>query len=126
MSLASEIYSVMVADTSLNGYIDGGIFYENLPDNFDLKKKWILYYYRKAEQIDSMSCTNLFQNSELTTTVITQNTSDLTTISDRLVEYLNGKESGNIIDIRFSGDGHSFDREKNIYMNTLTFNLVNI
>lgn len=124
MSFASDLYTIMVGDSSINAEINGGINYENLPDNFDLAKKWILYYFNRTEQIDCMTIKDAYTNYTITVILITQDTDDLTNISDMVIDYLNGNDYGNILDINFSGDAHTFDREKNIYMNQLTFNAI--
>jgi len=124
MSFATDLYALMLGDSSINAFITGAINYENLPDNFDLSKKWIVYHYRKSSQTDCLTIKNAYTTYELTVIPITQNTLDLVTITDDLIDYLNGKEQGSIVDVTFTGDGHSFDQEKNIYMNTLTFDVI--
>jgi len=126
MSFATDLYAVMIGDASINTEIDGGIHYENLPDNFDLTKKWIVYHYNGREQIDCMKGSKLYEIKDLNVTLITQNTEDLTSISELIKDYLNFTEYGTIMDINFTGDGHTFDQEKNIYMNTLNFDVMNI
>jgi len=124
MSFATDLYTIMTGDASLNAEATGGIFYENLEDNFDLAKKWILYHFRKEQQIDCLGIKNAYTEYEETITVIATNTVDVLDISDQLVTYLNGAAYGEVVDITFTGDGHSFDQDKNIYMNTLTFNVI--
>ena len=125
MSLGSELYPIMNADASINeAFASGGIYYENLPDNFDLKDKWLLYYYRKTSQVDAMTRKSAYDLYDLEVTMIAQNTSDIVDYTELVTNYLNEIESGGIIDIRFVSDGHSFDQEKNIYTNTLTFELI--
>lgn len=124
MSFASDLYYIMSNDSSLNAAIDGGIYFENLPDNFDLTKKWILYYYRKTEQTDCIGIKNAFSNYEVTTVVIAPNSADVITISDLVTEKINGQNYGSIIDMNQISDGHSFDNEKNIYTNSLVFDSI--
>ena len=123
MSFATDLNYLMTNDTSLNTYCEGGIMYENLPENFNLTKDWIVYSFNKASQ---MSCLgNTFAtNYNLTIKIISNSTIDLETISDHLVTYLNGNDYNGIIDIIFESDNHTLDLEKNIYMNTLQFNVI--
>ena len=104
MSFATDLYGLMTADSSLNSTINGGINYENLPDNFDLSKKWILYYFRRTDQIDCMSIKNAYAQFEISVMIIVQNTTDLENLSDYTITYLNGKNAGGIIDINFTGN----------------------
>jgi len=121
MSFATDIYAVMTGDSSLNSTINGGINYENLPDNFDLSKKWILYFFRISSQVNCLSTKNAYKLYALDVLLIEQNTEDLLSLTDYVINYLNGTEEGGIIDITFLNDAHSFDQEKNIYMNQLSF-----
>ena len=123
-SFASDLYTIMNGDASLNASFDGGIYYENLPDNFDLDKKWLMYYFNKEEQFDTFGCKNVYTQYGVTAVIINQNTEDVNTLSDQLVDYINSKSQGGIQDIYFTSDGHAFDREKNVYMNTLQFEAI--
>jgi len=121
MSFGTDLYHIMNNDASINSEIDGGIYYENLPDNFDITKKWILYHFLKSEQIGCLTNKKVATYFDVNVVLITQSTADLVTITDLLVNYLNDEEYGSIIDVTFENDGHSFDKEKNIYVNVLEF-----
>ena len=125
MSIGTELYTIMNADASINAaFSTGGVYYENLPDNFDLKDKWLLYYFRKTSQMDVMTTKSAYDIYDLEVTILVQNTADVVSNTDLITTYLNGIESGGIIDIRFDDDGHSFDKEKGIYTNTMTFEII--
>jgi len=124
MSFATDILHLMTNDTSLNTYCDGGIKYEYLPENFDLDLDWIVYSFNKTSAISCMDGDIAFTNYAFSVKIISTSTEDLETISDRLVDYLHGNEYGGIIDIIFSGDSHTLDLEKRIYMNTLNFDCI--
>ena len=126
MSFATDMYTIMIGDSSINSEVNG-IYYENFPDNSDLTKNWIVYRFNRAEQVDCLSIKDAYTVYDLMATIICPGTTDVATlnyISDLLVDYLNGNEGGEIVDINFTGDGHSFDQEKNVYMNTLNFNVI--
>jgi len=122
MSFGTDLNTVMQADASLSSYCNGGIYYENLPDNFDLTKNWMAYSFRKTEQQDCLAgIKNVYTTYSIITKVIATDTNTLETISDHLVDYLNNKEQGGIKDTWFLGDNHTIDLEKNIYINSLDF-----
>lgn len=125
MSFATEIYNVMISDSSLNSYVDGGIHSENLKDNWLAETnydKWIVYDHNKSAQGDCMNSKNIYMTYSLSVLVIQRDTNDeIDIITDRLIEYLNNHESGNIYDIGFISDSKSFNQQQNIYSNTLEF-----
>jgi len=121
MSFGTDLNTLMNADTSINVWCDGGVYYENLPDNFDLTKTWIGYSFRKISQTSCIDSKNAYTTYSITIKVIDSDTLHLETISDHIVNYLNHKEHGGIKDIWFVSDAHGMDLEKAIYINTLEF-----
>jgi len=128
MSFTTEILDVMTSDPSLNAWVDGGIHYENLLDNWlgeTDDDKWILYESRKSAQGNCIDNKNVYMNYQLSVIVIQRNTNDeIDTITNRLVDYLNNHESGNIYDIVFLNDQSGFNQQQGIYTNTLEFECV--
>lgn len=121
MSYGSDLYTLINADSSLNSWCDGGIYYENLPDNFDLTKIWLAYSFNKAEQTNCLNGGSAFTTYNITIKIVSYDSDMLETISDYLVDYLNGSNQGNIMDVWFTGDNHTIDLEKGVYMNSLDF-----
>ncbi len=125
MSFGTEINAIMLADPSINSLIDGSIYYVNLPKAFPLDKNWLLYWFRRGEQVNSMNKADIYKIYDLTTQVYTPNkNNDLDLLSERLPEYFNNKSGGNIIDILFETDDYAFDQEKQVYANTLEFKCI--
>lgn len=120
MSFATDVNTLM-QDASLVAYCDGGVYYENLPDNFDLTENWLAYSFRKTEQVNCLDSKNVYTQYTLTCKIVAFDTKTLEDISDYLVDYLNGKTQGDIADIWFTGDNHTIDLEKQIYMNSCDF-----
>jgi hypothetical protein len=121
MSFGTDLNTIMNADTSINTWCDGGIFFENLPDNFDLAKTWLGYSFRKNSQTDCLNSRGLFTTYGISVKIISTDTHQLETISDYVASYLNGKKYGDIYDIWLVNDSHGMDLEKGIYMNSLEF-----
>lgn len=122
MSFSTDIMYIMNNDASINSYVDGDILYENLPENFELTKNWIVYSFNKTNQLSCLGSNAAITEYNLVIKIVATDTLELESMSDRLVTYLNGNEYGSIRDIVFVGDNHNLDLEKKIYMNTLTFN----
>ena len=122
MSFSTDIKHVMTNDPSLNAWCTGGIYFENLPENFELTKYWIVYSFNKVSQTNCLDSNAAFTQYVITLKIIGTDTIQVESINDKIVNYLNGIEYNGIKDILFVGDNHTLDLEKNIYMNTLTFN----
>jgi len=125
MSFATDINAVLIGDASINSYIDGGIHYENLIDNWLAETNddiWIVYDFNKSEQTDCLNSKNVYMTYTLNIVVIQRSTNTyIDLITDRLVDYLNGYEAGNILDIAFVRDQTSFNQQQDIYTNTMEF-----
>ena len=125
MSFATDINAVLIADGSLNSYADGGIHYENLIDNWLAETNddlWIVYSFNKSEQGDCLNSKNAYMRYSLSISVIQRSTNTMIDIvTDRLIDYLNNYDSGNILDIGFVRDQGYLDQQKEIYLNTLEF-----
>ena len=125
MSFATDINTVLTADSSLNSYADGGIHYENLIDNWLAETDddvWIVYSFNKSNQTDCLTSKNLFMTYDLAINVIQRNTNtQIDIITDRLLNYLNNYEAGSIIDIAFIRDQGGMVQQQGIYTNTLDF-----
>jgi hypothetical protein len=121
MSFSRDLKYLMNADSSTTAYATGGIHYENLPENFELSKNWIVYSFNKNSLTSCLSGSSLFTTYNIIVKVVTTDTITLENMSDRLVTYLHSSFYGGIQDIIFQNDNHSMDLDKNIYMNTLQF-----
>jgi hypothetical protein len=121
MSYGSSLNTLMTGDASLNALCTGGIFYENLPDNFDMTDTWIVYSYRRSEQRNCLNTKNAFTTYSVTAKIVTYDSEIMETVSDTLVSVLNGASEGGIRDIWLVADNHAVDLEKGIYMNSLEF-----
>lgn len=122
MSFATDLAYLMTNDSSLNSWCDGGIHYENLPENFEITKDWIVYSFNKTGQNSCLDSQASFTEYAVIVKIVGNDTVEVETVNDYLVEYLNGNSYNGIQDIIFTGDIHTLDLDKNIYMNTLNFN----
>jgi len=120
-SFGKDLREILISDPSLNELLDGGIFYEILPDNFDLTKKWIVYSFNVTEQQNLLNGKNAYSVYDIFIKIVSYSTTDNNDITNMLIETLNDKELNNIKDIKFINDNHSTDLEKGIFMNNLTF-----
>ena len=122
MSFSVDLNYLMTNDPSINEWCDGGIQYENLPENFELTKDWIVYSFNKTNQGSCLNSSRAYTEYAIVIKIVSQDTFKLETMNDYLIEYLDGQTYNGIADILFTGDSHTLDLDKNIYMNTLNFN----
>ena len=127
MNFRDLVVELLASDASLNNAIDGGIYQENLIDQWlgeTSYDKWIVWDFNKIEQQDALlNSKNVFTTYELNLVLIQRSHNDeIDTISDYIVNFLNGNELKNIKDIFFLSDEQGYDQERDIYTNTLVFN----
>ena len=121
MPFSTDIKTIMTGDSSVNAWCTGGIHYENLPENWQLTKTWLVYSFNVNDEERCMSGSAYITNYNVVVKIVTTDTVLLERISDRLRDVLRGATSGNIRDMYFVTDDHTMDLEKRIYMNTLNF-----
>lgn len=126
MSFTTDFKTIMTADSSLNGLVDGGIQYENLIDNWlsnTNDNTWVVYEYNKS-QVDCIS-ERIYDDVTINIIVIQRDSNDkVDTISERIITYLNNYSNSNIINIAFVQDNHGFNQNLGIYTNTLEFKCI--
>ena len=121
MSFSQDINYLMTNDPSLNEMCNGGIYFENLPDNFNIERTWIVYSFNKSAQESCLGGSVSYTTYDLSLKVVGTDTLEVETINDYLVNYLNDQAYNGIMQINFRFDNHSLDLEKGVYMNTLEF-----
>jgi hypothetical protein len=125
MSFQSTIYIAMISDTSLNNMVNGGIYFDNLPTNFDLKKDWVVYNFKENERIDTLGGKNVLTIYSLYVKVVSTDTNYLMNITDRLNEYLTNYSNSNLLLINHITDSHQngLIDDMDIYENIVEFNV---
>lgn len=124
MSFVTEWKAVMEGDASINSAITGGIKLGHLPDNFDITKKWIAWYYSKSENVGTLGDTSAYVNYEVYVTITDTDTVSLDSISDDVVNYLvNLQPVGNIVMANFNSEAKLIllQKAQNTYQNTMSF-----
>ena len=122
MSFSTDLNYVMTNDSSLLSYCDGGILYENLPENFEITKDWIVYSFNKVSQKDCLFSKSAYTEYNIFVEIVSTDTYKVEVINDYIVKYLNNTTYNGIHDISFIGDSHASDLDRNLYINTLNFN----
>ena len=60
MSFSTDFRTLIIADASINADVNGGIYWENLPENFSVEKNWIVYSFNNNEQLTCLNGTPSF------------------------------------------------------------------
>jgi len=121
MSFQSDLRTLMVGDSSINTMVNNKIYYENLEENYDLTKDWIVYSFRKASEQDCINSKNAFTTYSIYVRILSASTITVSTLSDLIQNYLNHKEQGGIADVWMVNDSHNIDYDKKQYTILLEF-----
>lgn len=125
MSFQTQICSIMTADASVNKLVTGGIYFDTLPINFDLKKIWVVYNYVEEDRIDVLGEKNVLTMYKLYAKVVSPDTNNLLTITDELNRYLSTYTSTNFLDFLYENDNHSSSivDDTDIFENTIEYSI---
>jgi hypothetical protein len=123
MSFAKELNTLIKTNTSVYATVGGNIFFENIPDNFNLANPFLVYSFTKAEPVRLLSGVKVMDVYNLTLRVVHKDTANLETTTNILVDYLDNKSSGKFQDITFENDQRYIDLEKGLYQNELNFKI---
>ena len=124
MSWATDVYYIMTNDSSLNTST-GGVYFEHLPDDANSENDYIVYTYRKDNEINVLRQKNVMSEHTLYVIVISESPSRLASLSDYISEYLNNVDRyGGIKDIYFLTDNRTKELDEDIYQNTLEFRAI--
>ncbi len=115
MSFQSDFRTLIVADSSLNTALNNRIFFENIEENYDLTKDWVVYSIKKNEQSDCMNSKMAYLTYTIYLRILSTDTEKINSLGDYIQNYLNHKEQGGIQDIWFINDSHTIDLEKGQY-----------
>ena len=122
----TDIYTLITSDASLNADTDG-INFQNLPDNYletGVTGNWIVYDYNITENGDCISENDVYRRYGIYVQVISSDTATRESLSEDVMDLLNGKSQGDIADIGFTNSDTLIDEEKEIYAILLTFTAI--
>jgi hypothetical protein len=123
MAFIDDLITVMTSDVSLNTWTTGGIVYENLPVDFDFKKDWIVFGYSSAGYVDTLGQTSVISYYDLEVQVISPLVTNVIRSSNELISLLRNYNANGICFSGLISDGIDINAEKDIYYNTLSFNV---
>lgn len=126
MSFVSDFKTIIEADPSINAMVTGDIKFSHLPEDFDIRKTWIVWDFRSAVQNDTLGHNNCFTQYSIAITVTATDSVVMNNLSDLVVDYLNRTTSSTFIDIAFVSDSKitSLNKPANVYQNALEFNAI--
>ena len=126
MSFLSDFKTIIEADGSINAYVTGGIKFGHLPDDFDISKTWLVWDFKLNQQFDTMNFNNSYSAYGVSITVSANDSVVMNNLSDRVVDYLNGKSTSNFPDIHMVSDNKSIVLSKpySTYQDQLEFDTI--
>jgi hypothetical protein len=127
MSFQTSLYNILSSDTSLNSLVNG-VYFDNLPANFDLTKDWIVYNYSEAERVQTLSFNNVLTYYTVFVKVVSKDTNKLLKISDEINKYLTEYRTNNYLNIDFVSDSHQNGvvDDMDIYENSIEYRIAYI
>lgn len=126
MSFASELSTIMNANTAINNSVDG-IYRDTTSTEFNAKKNWIIYTYKRGNGIGVLSDKDAIKVYNLYVEIYTSKAATTESISDAIRTYLTGYMSASFRDITFLNETHSnlADTNDNVaYITLLEFEIL--
>ncbi len=123
MSFKADFNTAINADANLNSLVDGGIFYQNLPDNFSLNDAHIVYSIELLESVDVISKKAVLENYNVELAIISPDTEERENILSVLNNYLVNYSDASILDVINQGTSDGADGEKDIYTEIVNYNI---
>lgn len=126
MSFISDFKTIIEGNASINALVTGGIKFSHLPEDWDVKKNWMVWDYRITDQVNTLGYNNVYINYSILITITATDTIVLNTISDYVRNYLNAKTTTNFVDLNFISDSKitTLSKVVNTYQNTLEFSAI--
>ena len=106
MSFASELATLMNANTAINSTVDG-IFRDTTGTEFNASKNWVIYTYKRDADIGVLSVKDLLKMFSLYVEVYTDKASDTESICEAMRAYLIGFNTDSMRDITFRNETHT-------------------
>jgi len=126
MSFATELATLMNANTTINNSV-AGVYRESTGTEFNAKQNWLIYTYKRNNDIAVVGDKDFINMYTLYTEVYTDSAADTETISDVIRTYLTGFSSSTIRDITYVDEMHSnaADVNNNIaFVNLMQFEIM--
>ena len=125
MSFASEIATLMNANSTINSSVDG-IYRETTGTEFNASKNWLIYTYKRNNNLAVVGDKDFINSYTLYTEIYTDKSADTESISDLVRNYLITFKSDTIRDITYVDEMHSnlSDQNENIaFINLMQFDV---
>ena len=128
MSFITNFKTVIEADPSINAIVTGGIKYVHLPEDFDIKKNWLAWDFRIATQEECMNSDIAFTTYALSITMTTTDSITLDTLSQLVLNYLQGYQDTHFFDISLNNDSKitTLSKTANTYQDAFEFLVIYI
>jgi len=123
MSFASDIYTLMTSDSTLNAAVDG-IYYQIVPDNPDLDEVNIVYTFSLTDSIDILEKNNEIDIYSLSVSIVAQDTAELDTVSGHVRTLLDNYDSTAFRDIKLETTEQELEGEREQFVKTLNYKIM--
>lgn len=103
MAFSTELYDLLIADSSINAEITGDLTFGFLTKNRVIDKNWVVYSYDKTDQLNGLNVKNVLTRYTVSLILLSPNAADLMDLADSVIDYLNGNKTNAIRDLKSTG-----------------------
>jgi len=93
MSFATDIYTLLTANTAINNAVDG-IYFQILPDNESLTGSNIAYQFQLSDNISTLETNNVIDIYDVDLAIVCPDTATLDDIIGHIRAYLDNYDGG--------------------------------
>ncbi len=122
MSFASDIYTLLTANTAVNNSVSG-IYYQIIPDNESITANNIVYDFYLSESIDILAQNNLIDIYNVDIIILSDDTLEVNTIAGLLRNYLDNYKDSKFGDVKAENFDVKWEGERGQYIGTLKYKI---
>jgi hypothetical protein len=122
MSFQTDLYSLIAGNSTLNAAVSG-VYYQNLPDNYNPSLNCIVYITNLIDSIDSLTINNHIDIYELKFIVFSPSTKSIDDITAIIRSSYDNYEGGKFRDFHLNGSEIAEDFEREQYISTYTYKI---
>jgi len=121
MSLKTEIYDLLVADSSINYWVGDNIYHNILPLNQDTSANSLVYMSRIATPTHTMNERDISEEYSVTIKIVGTSPVNNENINREVRRTMQAYSSANIADVMFERDIDVYDEDNDLYTESLDF-----
>jgi hypothetical protein len=123
MSVKSEVYNALIADTSLTSYVGSNIYHMILPLNFDVSTHSLVYSSRAIEPVFTFAEKDIGVDYNVTIKIVGTSTVNMELINTNVRRTMHAIDSSNVQDVMFERSNEIYDDTNELFTDSLDFTI---